>query len=397
MRELKNGTKIIGVDHGYGNIKTANTIMPTGITAYSTAPTFDGNILIYDGVYYRIGEGHKAFIADNNEKDDNSLYEILSDYISSGRVQVFDCRGKECVQVLIYSRFCEAGNYKWCGYFDCDEFFEMSVYKNIKEFLVPMEEYDCISFNWLLFGPNGNVFKQPGSIQERFPIPVSPVLYLKENVFIKSIVKGGEGRFPNCWFNGSHVPATTRGSEIKYSIGGYNEPYESNTIHAHYPPSYKFGYIKHYYTKSFEEWKNKASRGWPDATKTLDIGGYSLFNESYAVPVDNFLTGLFGDTHKTGREWQDALNSYSVIKLTNEGSFVYPFFMSVISIMSYARDHTFIFMDKHIDDAMYTIFLEYAFRTGNRACFARNEDEVWKTFLNFHNKGEDTYYIIGYS
>ena len=57
MRELKNGTKIIGVDHGYGNIKTANTIMPTGITAYQTVPTFDGNILIYDGVYYRIGEG----------------------------------------------------------------------------------------------------------------------------------------------------------------------------------------------------------------------------------------------------------------------------------------------------------------------------------------------------
>ena len=43
MRALKNGTKIIGVDHGYGNIKTANTIMPTGITAYQTAPTFDGN------------------------------------------------------------------------------------------------------------------------------------------------------------------------------------------------------------------------------------------------------------------------------------------------------------------------------------------------------------------
>ena len=51
MRELKNGTMIIRVDHGYGNIKTANTIMPTGITAHQTAPTFDGNILIYNGVY----------------------------------------------------------------------------------------------------------------------------------------------------------------------------------------------------------------------------------------------------------------------------------------------------------------------------------------------------------
>ena len=39
MRELKN-TKIIAVDHGYGNMKTANTVTPTGIKAYETEPLF---------------------------------------------------------------------------------------------------------------------------------------------------------------------------------------------------------------------------------------------------------------------------------------------------------------------------------------------------------------------
>ena len=38
MRELRN-TKIIAVDHGYGNMKTANTVTPTGIKAYETEPT----------------------------------------------------------------------------------------------------------------------------------------------------------------------------------------------------------------------------------------------------------------------------------------------------------------------------------------------------------------------
>jgi len=42
MREIKN-TKIIAVDHGYGNIKTANTVTPTGIKAYETEPIFTGN------------------------------------------------------------------------------------------------------------------------------------------------------------------------------------------------------------------------------------------------------------------------------------------------------------------------------------------------------------------
>ena len=63
MKELRN-IKIIAVDHGYGNIKTANTVTPTGITAYDTEPIFSGNILEYNGTYYRIGEGHKEFIPD---------------------------------------------------------------------------------------------------------------------------------------------------------------------------------------------------------------------------------------------------------------------------------------------------------------------------------------------
>lgn len=46
MKELKS-IKIIAVDHGYGNIKTANTVTPTGITAYDTEPIFSGNILEY--------------------------------------------------------------------------------------------------------------------------------------------------------------------------------------------------------------------------------------------------------------------------------------------------------------------------------------------------------------
>ena len=49
MRELRN-TKIIAVDHGYGNMKTANIVIPTGIKAYETEPIFTGNILEYNGI-----------------------------------------------------------------------------------------------------------------------------------------------------------------------------------------------------------------------------------------------------------------------------------------------------------------------------------------------------------
>lgn len=65
-------TMVVGIDHGYGNIKTANTVTPTGFIAYNTHPAFDSNVLQLDGKFYRIGEGHKAFLADKTA--DNDFY-----------------------------------------------------------------------------------------------------------------------------------------------------------------------------------------------------------------------------------------------------------------------------------------------------------------------------------
>jgi plasmid segregation protein ParM len=67
-----NSIKIIGVDHGYGNCKHASGAFPTGVIAYDSKPTFDGNALLYKGVHYKIGEGHKAFVAD--KVSDNEFY-----------------------------------------------------------------------------------------------------------------------------------------------------------------------------------------------------------------------------------------------------------------------------------------------------------------------------------
>ena len=77
MRELNN-IKIIAVDHGYGNIKTANTVTPTGVTAYENEPIFSGNILEYRGIYYRIGEGYKEFIADKAMDEDYYILTLMA-------------------------------------------------------------------------------------------------------------------------------------------------------------------------------------------------------------------------------------------------------------------------------------------------------------------------------
>ena len=69
MKSFKE-TKIIGIDHGYGNMKTANHCFKTGISTYGSEPLFTADMLTYNGQYYLIGEGHKEFAPDKVKDED---------------------------------------------------------------------------------------------------------------------------------------------------------------------------------------------------------------------------------------------------------------------------------------------------------------------------------------
>lgn len=89
MRELKNGIKIIGVDTGYGNIKTCSTVTKSAINVYDTEPIFSGNVLEYDGKYYRFGEGHKPFIADKTTDEDFYMFTLMAIAKELGRAGIY--------------------------------------------------------------------------------------------------------------------------------------------------------------------------------------------------------------------------------------------------------------------------------------------------------------------
>lgn len=78
MRELRNGIKIIGIDHGYGNCKSASTVTKTGIYKYDTEPIFSGNVLEFNGKFYKFGEGHKEFIPDKSQDEDFYLFTLMA-------------------------------------------------------------------------------------------------------------------------------------------------------------------------------------------------------------------------------------------------------------------------------------------------------------------------------
>ena len=69
---------IVGIDHGYGNIKTANHCFKTGIMGYDAEPLFTKDMLEYGGRYYLIGEGHKEFLPDKIKDEDYYLLTLVA-------------------------------------------------------------------------------------------------------------------------------------------------------------------------------------------------------------------------------------------------------------------------------------------------------------------------------
>ena len=73
-----NNTKIIGIDHGYGNMKTANHCFKTGLLSFDSEPLFTADMLVYENKYYLIGEGHKEFVPDKIKDEDYYILTLVA-------------------------------------------------------------------------------------------------------------------------------------------------------------------------------------------------------------------------------------------------------------------------------------------------------------------------------
>jgi plasmid segregation protein ParM len=79
MMNMKNKPVVIGIDHGYGNMKTAHCCFRTGILPIDgNEPVFSSDILTYDGKSYVIGQGHKEFTADKMLDQDYYLLTLTA-------------------------------------------------------------------------------------------------------------------------------------------------------------------------------------------------------------------------------------------------------------------------------------------------------------------------------
>lgn len=206
--------------------------------------------------YYRNMKFNKIIIYDNNEINGEQFFEILKYFIRINFVKIINIRGFQRPQKNAYSQCYNDNkyNYDWIAFYDIDEFLFLLNNTYISDFLSSTNFKYCqsIIINWKYYADNDKLYYEPKPVQERFINPIQITWKIKKRKYIysgaKSIVRGGLnvtwGHFPH-YFNNT----------VNCRPNGYIlENYFS-------PPDYSNAYIKHYTTKSTEEYVEKLNKG----------------------------------------------------------------------------------------------------------------------------------------
>ena len=71
MQKFNGNTRIIiGVDHGYGNMKTAHRVFRTGVECMEEEPIVSKNFVKYKDKFYVIGESHLVYQGNKTDSED---------------------------------------------------------------------------------------------------------------------------------------------------------------------------------------------------------------------------------------------------------------------------------------------------------------------------------------
>ena len=115
------------------------------------------------------------------------------------------------------------------------------------------EKCEAILFNWLMYTDNDLIYYDKRTLLERFTISNinSPI-----NTYVKSIVRGGLNKTIFYPKKSNHVPD----QNVKRcdSVGALLTKYNPFGVT---PPVFKYGCLKHFSTKSAEEYVKKIIRG----------------------------------------------------------------------------------------------------------------------------------------
>ena len=186
--------------------------------------------------------------------DSNSHKEITDKYENVHLSQVKDVglvQNNDMRQQTLYQWFCE--NYKdkmdWCAFIDIDEFVILDGI-TLEELCSKFNdsEFNAFALWWKMFNANGCIRKSSKKVMERFTKSIDNCLAEASSLFMyKSFINMHKDVL---W---EHVHKVTKTCDVENNRIDYN-PKLNKTI-------YKYAWINHYFTKSYEEYKLRLKRG----------------------------------------------------------------------------------------------------------------------------------------
>ena len=193
-------------------------------------------------------------VENSYEINDEKFEDVLKDEINSNLVTIVNIRGMSKGQCFAYIDCYKKHHkdYNWLSFFDMDEFLEIKA-NNIQEFLNNSRYDKCvvIKTNFLFYSDNELLYYDNRTLEERF---TKPLYKSYSNAWTKVTVRGGINE--NYWSIGC-TPHTSKFNVINCNSAGKIIGYGGGST----KPNFTYASLKHYYTKTAEEYFIKSSRG----------------------------------------------------------------------------------------------------------------------------------------
>ena len=89
---MNNKIEVIGIDHGWSNIKTSSQVFVTGVKDITTEPALFDGVLEYKGRYYKVG-GNRQEVKSTKTEDDTfyllTLAAVAKELRRRGKIFIF--------------------------------------------------------------------------------------------------------------------------------------------------------------------------------------------------------------------------------------------------------------------------------------------------------------------
>lgn len=214
----------------------------------------DENEYLEEWLRWHIGQGVEHFyIYDHGSKQPVREFLKTLDKSIADMVTVTEWKGHHTdAQPDAYNDCLKRrrGESRWIAFIDTDEQIRVKTGQTLPEFLKGYEEYAGLFAIWITYGANGRVKQTKGTLRERFTqeshedkwADTAGKVIVQPIYMVDMIIHNGKV------VNGFRIVNERKNRIYNYALTDKN------------PTSHKIC-IDHYYTKSYEEWINKLSRG----------------------------------------------------------------------------------------------------------------------------------------